>query len=129
MLNRLKKLTRDQCTDAALAFILMGLLMVQIDKKYDLLPWIIILTILVMIKPTIVKPFAFLWFWLSKLFGAIISKVLLSFIFFLVVTPIGLIRRMAGKDTLRLRVFRKSSSSVFRKRSGVLGPQDLEQMF
>lgn len=40
---------------------------------------------------------------LSHFMGQIVSPVILGLIFFLVVTPLGLVMRLAGKDLLRLR--------------------------
>jgi hypothetical protein len=68
---------------------------------------------------------AVLWFGLSHIMGNLVSKVVLSLIFFVLVTPIGLIRRWAGKDSLQLGKWKKDRGSVFVAREGVILPEDL----
>ncbi len=41
----------------------------------------------------------------------------------------GLLRRAMGKDTLRLRDFKKGQGSVFHTRSGPFAPADLKTPF
>jgi hypothetical protein len=43
-------------------------------------------------------------------FGAIISTILLTLLFYLVVTPIGLVARLAGKDFLSRKLEVSSAS-------------------
>jgi len=50
-----------------------------------------------------------LWFKFGLLLGRIISPIIMGFIFFLVVTPIGLFMRIIGKDLLYLK-FNKNHS-------------------
>jgi hypothetical protein len=66
-----------------------------------------------------------LWFWLSHLLGTVMSKVILTVLFFVLVTPIGLIRRLLGADTLQLKKWKKGSDSVFVVREGAVGEKDL----
>jgi len=49
------------------------------------------------------EPFNWLWFKLGMLMGMVMSPVVMGIIFFAVVTPIGLIRRLGGADSLRLK--------------------------
>jgi len=54
---------------------------------------------------------------------------LLSIVFFLVVTPIGILRRLIGKDALKLRVFKGSQDSVMLERNHTFVGQDLERPY
>jgi hypothetical protein len=54
------------------------------------------------------------------------SKIMLALVFFLVVFPMGLIRRILGKDTLRLHQFRKEKTSVFAERNHEYTAADLD---
>ena len=56
--------------------------------------------------PRIYRPVAVFWLGFSDLLGAVMSKILLSIVYFAVVTPIGILRRLAGKDSLKLRAFK-----------------------
>jgi len=74
-------------------------------------------------------PFAILWFGLSNLLGTIVSKILLSIVFFIIVLPVALLRRMLGKDSLLLKKFKKSSESVMKTRNQTYVATDLEKPF
>jgi uncharacterized membrane protein YgdD (TMEM256/DUF423 family) len=60
---------------------------------------------------------AVLWYGLAHILGSVVSRILLSLIFFLVVTPMGLIRKVMGYDSLQLRAFKKANSSVLTHRN------------
>jgi hypothetical protein len=75
--------------------------------------------------PKAFKPLAGLWFGLSHVMGNIVSKIILSLAFFLIVTPIGLIRRLMGADALQLKKWKKGSDSVFVERQGAVQDKDL----
>lgn len=73
--------------------------------------------LVLLIAPVMLYPFTFLWLTLSEILGKVMSKVLLTVIFFVLVFPVGLIRKAMGKDTLRLKNFKSDSSSVFTNRN------------
>ena len=51
----------------------------------------------------ILNPFNELWFKIGIFIGKIVSPLIMGIIFFLVVTPIGLLMRLFGKDLLNLK--------------------------
>jgi len=63
------------------------------------------------------------------LMGTVMSKVLLSILFFLVITPIGVLRRLFGKDSLKLRDFKASRDSATVERNHVFTAQDIEKPY
>ena len=69
----------------------------------------IIFFILGLINSKVLTPLNKLWFKFGLLLGRIISPIVMGLIFFLVVTPIGLIMRIFGKDLLNLK-FNKNQS-------------------
>ena len=69
----------------------------------------IIFLILGLINSNILKPLNFLWMKFGIFLGKIVSPLLMAIIFFLVVTPIGLIMRLLGKDVINLK-YNKSKS-------------------
>ena len=79
--------------------------------------------------PRLYYPFAILWFGLAGLMGDVVSSILLSIVYFVLVVPVGFIRKLAGKDSMNLRVFRKTDSSVMIKRDHIYSPADLEKPF
>lgn len=82
-----------------------------------------------MTAPKVFGPASKLWFGLSAVLGAVMSKVILTLVYFLVLTPMGLLRRALGKDTLRLKAFKKGADSVFHTRTGPFTPADLKTPF
>tara|TARA_B100000900_G_C20142534_1_gene538542 strand:+ start:179 stop:547 length:369 start_codon:yes stop_codon:yes gene_type:complete len=63
----------------------------------------IIFLLLGLLNSKILTPLNRLWFKFGILLGRVISPLIMGLIFFLVVTPIGLIMRMLGKDLLNLK--------------------------
>ncbi len=62
-----------------------------------------IFLILGILNSSLLSPLNKLWFKFGILLGKIISPIVMGIIFFLVVTPIGLIMRLFGKDVLNLK--------------------------
>ena len=75
--------------------------------------WSLILSLLFLIlgllNSKILYPLNKIWFKFGLLLGRIVSPLVMAIIFFLVVTPIGLLMRILDKDLLNLK-FNKSKS-------------------
>jgi large-conductance mechanosensitive channel len=52
---------------------------------------------------SLLGPFNRAWFKFGLLLGQAVNPIILGFVFFLVVTPIGIVRRLLGKDSLHLK--------------------------
>ena len=63
----------------------------------------LIFLVLGLLNSKILNPLNQIWFKFGVLLGRIISPLIMAIIFFFVVTPIGLIMRILGKDILNLR--------------------------
>ena len=63
----------------------------------------LIFLVLGIINSNLLLPLNKLWFKFGIFIGKIISPIIMGIIFFLVVTPIGLIMRLLGKDVLNLK--------------------------
>ncbi len=85
--------------------------------------------VVTIIMPVIFYPLAIVWFGLSKVMGEISSRLLLGLVFFLIVTPIGLLRRVMGKDRLNLHAFKRNNNSAFTERSHLYDASDLTNQF
>ena len=70
----------------------------------------LIFLVLGLINSKILFPFNKLWFKFGIFLGKIISPLIMGIIFFFVVTPIGLIMRLIGKDVLNLKYNNKNKS-------------------
>ena len=77
----------------------------------------IIFFILGVINSKILTPLNKFWFKFGLLLGQIISPIVMGVIFFLVVTPIGYLMRLLGKDVLRLK--KTNDSSYWVKKSNL----------
>ena len=64
----------------------------------------LIFLVLGIINSNFLLPLNKLWFKFGIFLGKIISPIIMGIIFFLVVTPIGLIMRLLGKDVLNLKL-------------------------
>ena len=63
----------------------------------------LIFLVLGLINSRLLNPLNKLWFKFGILLGKIVSPIIMGIIFFLVVTPIGFIMRILGKDLLNLK--------------------------
>ena len=87
---------------------------------------VLLVTLLI---PIFLKPLAFLWFGFSKALGWVTSRIVLFLIFWGLVTPVGLIRKVMGRDSMRLRQFKRGSSSAFTERKHEFTASDLKYPF
>ncbi len=122
-------MTRRQAVDSGLALVFMVLLAAWLGRATWAVPTAVALVLLLMVWPSAFKPFAALWLGLSHLLGGVMSPALLTIVFFLVVTPVGLLRGAMGKDSLRLKAFKNGEASVFRVRDHRVQASDLERPY
>ena len=77
-------------------------------RLWSLIISLIFLT-LGLLNSKILSPLNKIWFKFGIFLGKIISPLIMGIIFFLVVTPIGLIMRILGKDVLNLKYNKNKS--------------------
>jgi len=82
-------------------------------KGNDLRLWSLIISliflILGLINSIILTPLNRLWFKFGIILGKIISPIILGIIFFLIVTPTGILLRLFGKDVINMKYNNESS--------------------
>jgi len=120
---------RQRAVDTGMALTLLCLIAALVTHKPG---WVVSATtvlVLNMTAPRLFAPASKLWFGLSAVLGAVMSRVILAVVFFLVLTPVGLLRRAMGKDTLKLTAFKQGAGSVFATRSERFTPADLKTPF
>jgi hypothetical protein len=122
-------ISKDQSRDTGMGVVLLLLLIFLRTKKEGVLIAAMLVHIVNMIWPVLYKPVAVVWLGISHLMGTMMSKVLLSILFFLVITPIGVLRRLFGKDSLKLRAFKASQDSATVERNHVFTAQDIEKPY
>ena len=120
---------RDKARGAGMAFVLICMLGAWWSHA-RWLEWTAIAALVVdMVWPAAFTPFAVVWFGLSDVMGAVVSKILLTVLFVGVVTPIGLVRRALGQDPMRLRQWKRDRASVFTVRDHHFTPADIDRPY
>jgi hypothetical protein len=88
----------------------------------------IILGIGALAYPHPLKPIYWVWMAIAVVLGWIMSRVILIVLFYLVLTPIGLIGRISGKRFLKLD-FDREASSYWERREAQSDPKTCEKQF
>ncbi len=124
-----QKMTKDQSRDTGMAMVLLLLLFYFKTRQGGLLYAAAVLHVVNMIVPRLYAPVAVLWLGLSHVLGTVMSKVLLSILYFGLVTPIGALRRIFGKDSLQLHAFKASKESAMTVRNHLFVGHDIEKPY
>ena len=118
---------RERIKDAGLALVLMLLwaAWVMADLHHPLIAAAAAGVLLCMLIPRIFTPFAVFWYGLGHVLGAVVSRIVLTVVYALAVVPVGLVRRLAGKDTMQLKRWKKGNDSVFVTRDHLFTREDV----
>ena len=124
-----KTITVEKCKDSGLALVLICLICYQIWKLSFLMPLAIAFLLAAMTYPPLFKPFARFWFAFSTSLGTLVSKIILTIVFFVMVFPAALVRRLMGKDSMQIKGWKQGQDSVFRRRDHTFTSKDLEHPY
>tara|TARA_B000000532_G_C18631943_1_gene304469 strand:- start:56 stop:448 length:393 start_codon:yes stop_codon:yes gene_type:complete len=102
-----------------IVFLLISLYPLLNDEYLRIWSLIISLTFLILglFNSRLLTPLNKIWFKFGLFLGKLISPLIMGIIFFLVVTPIGLLMRMIGKDLLNLKF--NTNKSYWIEKDGV----------
>ena len=130
-MDRLKynDINKKHMTDTGLALLLVFLVIMLFFETYELLPYSILILLISMVFPIIFKPLAFIWFNIASILGNIVSRIILLFVFFIIITPIGVVRRILGADSMKLNKWKKDKESVFVVREILFTKADMENPY
>ena len=123
------KISKDQARDTGMAVVLILLLISVFIQHLVYVKIAIGALILTMTFPIFYKYIAVIWLGISHLLGTFVSKILLTLVFFIVVTPVGLFRRIMGYDTMKLKEFRKKQDSVMQIRNITFTKNNIDKPF
>lgn len=70
----------------------------------------LVIGIITTVVPRALTPLNYLWFKFGLLLGVIVSPIVMAIIFFLVITPIGLIMRATGNGLLREKIDKQANN-------------------
>ena len=97
-----------------LVFFLIGIY--PVFNSNDLRFWSLFLSLIFLIlglmNSKILTPLNRIWFKFGMFLGTIVSPFVMGVIFFLIVTPIGIIMKITGKDLLNLRYSNKNTYCI-----------------
>ncbi len=124
-----KTISKKQSSDTGMAVVLI-LLLIGFFTNSDIYFKIAIPVLIInMIFPSFYYLFAFVWLGFSTLLGTLVSKIILSIVYIVLVVPTGFFRRLLGKDTLQLKEFKKNRNSVMKTRNYSFSSRDIEKPF
>jgi len=81
-----------------------------------------------LIAPKLLRPLNKAWYQLGLLLGRIVSPIVLGVIFFIIITPVAIVTRLAGRDALKLRKQDVDSHWIDRKPPGP-EPESFKEQF
>ena len=106
-INNNIKISSNQSFGVVFFVVFLLIALYPITYSGDIRIWSLIISlifiILGLLNSKILTPLNKLWFKFGIFLGKIVSPLIMGVIFFFVVTPIGLIMRMLGKDVLNLK--------------------------
>ena len=115
--------------DTGMALVLLLLLVWYFTGQDAFVLGAALLHVLNMTAPQVYRPAAVVWFGLSHVLGAVVSRVVLTGVFFGVVMPVGLLRRAFGADSMQLKAFKAGRGSVMDRRDHTFTGKDLEHPY
>jgi hypothetical protein len=118
-----------QCIEFGLLLTLVALLLALTHQDKVFVQAALTIVLISMIVPMAFYPFAYVWFTLARVLGRIGPVLLLGIVFFLVVTPVGILRRLLRKDNVRNRRFKKDIDSAMITRNHLYKAEDFHKMF
>jgi len=124
-----QSVTTDQAKDTGMAMVLICLLIAFFGGKQLSYGVGMLLLLINMIAPNIFKPAARIWLGFSHLLGAFMSRIILSIVFLVLVFPVGLVRRIIGKDSMQLKKWKKDRGSVFKIREHEFTADDIKHPY
>jgi len=77
----------------------------------------------------VLRPVYIGWMKFAFMLGWINTRILLGFVFFLVLTPIGLVLRLMGKDLLDKKIDRSAQSYWIKRERTEFDPKRYERLF
>jgi len=127
---KFKDIDNKQMRDSGMALTLICLIIVLLLEKDLFLPIAMACLFVTMTKSIVLKPFAFVWLNLAHYMGVVVSKGLLIVIFLGLVIPIGVILKLAGKDSMSNKKWKDGSkASVMIERNHLYTSKDIKYPF
>lgn len=124
-----KSISKKEASDTGMAMTLICLLIAYFTKNNAFYIAAIPALVITMAFPMFYFPFAMVWLGLTNLLGTVVSSILLSIVYIVILLPIGVIRRLMGKDSLNLKGFKKDKASAMITRNHAFTADDIKNPF
>lgn len=124
-----QKITPLQERDTAFALVLILLICWLVWHSAWFIYLAMCVCVLTMIWSGFMRPLAWIWFGLALALGSVMSKVLLTVVWTLLVLPVGFFRRLMGRDPLKLKKWRSNEGSYFDTRDHTYAADDLKHLY
>jgi len=119
MKNNEIKISSNKSFGIVFAIVFFLIALWPIIKSDDIRIWSLIVSIIFLIlgimNSSILTPLNKIWFRFGIFLGNLIAPVVMGIIFFFVVTPIGLIMRLLGRDLIKLKKNNENSYWIEKK--------------
>jgi hypothetical protein len=99
------------------------------DLNYPYWPWIVLAVFLAwgLAAPTTIEPFYKLWMRFGLLLNAVMSRIILGIVYYLVVLPTGLIMKLKGYDPMKRKL--DPSLNSYRIKNESVNKNQMEKPF
>ena len=99
-------------------------------QSYDILMIVGVgLCVTSLILPVILKPFYFAWMTFGVIMGWIMTRLILSLVFYGIITPIGLFSRLVNKEFLNIKLNKTENTYWNHRRKHSLKKANYEKQF
>jgi hypothetical protein len=89
----------------------------------------ILIIVAALFAPILLRPLHKAWMILSFFLGGVMSRLILSLLFYLILTPVGLLLRLFGKDLLHLRRNPRAQSYWLERTVAAKTPEQYKRAF
>jgi len=117
-----------------LSFIIPAFLMWRNAWEISTASWILfaiglVIFLLSVIRPLVLTPVYKGWMGLAIILGLFMTKVIISLVFYFIMTPIGIGRRLLVKDPMNMRIDSEAESYWVEKENPVTDPSSYEKQY
>jgi hypothetical protein len=124
-----RSISKSQAEGTGMAMVLILLLIGHYTNAILYFKIAVPALLVTMTIPKLYYPLAIVWFTLSNLLSKVMPTIILTVVYALLVTPLGLVRKLLGHDQLQLRQWKKSSESVMKIRNHTYSSLDLDKPY
>jgi len=118
-------ISKQNFYETGLILLFVDLLWIYYDfHNFQVIAGVVLVLILLLI-PKVFFPLTWILIFCGKILNWMIPPIILALVFYLVIAPIGISRRLLGKDSLKLMGFKKDKSSLFSVRNKLFEREDI----